>query len=158
MTILLGSSFKTVKAICTFARHLCDFLKGASAEKYREVQSTVRILNEVSTYVEIYNNRSACLWRGDVWRDRREWRETWYLVLIVHALIMLMMIIIIVMIITILLMIIIIMVTSMIITIALIMLMMILMVVIIIIDLTHYGDYDENYHARNLGINEGSGD
>ena len=48
MTVLLGLSFKTVKAICTFARHLCDFLKGASAEKYREVQSTSRILNEVS--------------------------------------------------------------------------------------------------------------
>ena len=50
------------------------------------------------------------------------------------------------------------MVMSMIITIARIMLMMILMVVIIIIDLTHYGDYDENYHAWNLGSNDGSGD
>ena len=61
MTVLLGSSFKTVKAICTFARHLCDFLKGASAEKYREVQSTVRILNEVSTYVEVSRKQKSTI-------------------------------------------------------------------------------------------------
>ena len=25
-------------------------------------------------------------------------------------------------------------------------------------DLTHCGDYDDDYHARNLGSNDGSGD
>ena len=30
--------------------------------------------------------RRSSLCRGEEWRDRREWRETWYLVLMVHAL------------------------------------------------------------------------